>query len=586
MAEARAVNVIVKPAGLTKPLTYLLPEALNSPVAKRGAIVQIPLRGRTEQGWIVDLDVSPPKDVELLEIKAVVGIGPSEEILDLIEWVAWRWQASRASFYQLASPPRRIIQLPGRMSNPQAANQARHTGAQGELSELFQKNEATLWQLPPTAENWSLINTAMSRGDALVLLPQKWRAERLAKFARSRGHHCVLWPEQWETAAGGGCSVVGSRSAVFATMPQLAAIVMLDEHDENFKETWRKSAWHARDVVQERARRLAIPLVMASPVPSLDAQQNAEVKVPTSLGKKARWPKVVISDLRERQQVGLFSRELTELLTSSSKAVCVLNRTGRVRLLACAGCGSLLICQKCGGRLEQLERSKQVLTCSRCSAEALRKCSQCPSETIRNVRVGVAQAAQELSRLLREPVGEITVKDQTALHSRVLLGTTTALRLVDKCELVAFLEFDQFLLTPHYRAEEKALILLAQAARLVKQDGIILLQTRQPDNLAIRAAAESNPGLLSQADSALRQELLLPPTVAVALLSGPDVSEYIRAISELAQLSQPEGVALQGPNADKDWLLRAPNHEVLLEVLESVSREGLDVKICVDPPDL
>ena len=293
----------LKRAGLNKPLSYLLPDELLSesglsysagaqiPI-QRGTMVEAPLKNRPEPGWLVDL--SPPAnqlppDVQLLEIHRLTSLGPSEEVLSLADWAAWRWQASPAVFYWLASPPRQVKRLPPAMAaaSPKPAASASASSASAAtgntsvpeaVASAFRQPQPTLWQLPPTAENWSIINEAMSYGNALVLVPQTWRAERLAAHARSQGHNCVLWPQQWELAAAGGCSVVGTRSAVFASMPELSGILMLDEHDASYKETWRRSAWQAREVAAERARQLDIPLVMVSPVPSLEAQQIAPVK--------------------------------------------------------------------------------------------------------------------------------------------------------------------------------------------------------------------------------------------------------------------------------------------------------------------
>lgn len=606
-AIAQAVNIVVRPAGLAKPLTYWLGDSLvsepNSPPIQRGTIVLIQLKNKLEQGWIVEFDVPPPENVALLEIKKILGLGPDAEIMDLADWAAWRWQTSRAVFYQLASPPRRILKLPKPMSPSQKAGSNKQALSQdAELAGLFKQQGPSILQLSPTAENWSLINAAMSLGNALVILPQMWRAERLVQFAKNRGHNCVLWPAQWEAASAGGYSVVGTRAAVFASMPQLSSILVLDEHNDNYKETWRKSSWHARDVAFERADRLGIPLVMASPIPSLEAQQKAKVFSQPKAWPENQWPKVVISDLRERRQVGLFSQELTDALGDASKAICVLNRTGRVRLLACANCENLLLCSKCGGKLEQTQPSSkaaakldaQQLSCSRCFAEASRKCSICQSKKIKNLRIGVKQAAEELSQLLREPVGEITAKDRSSLHSRVLLGTTTVLQSLEKCDLAAFLEFDQLLLLPHFRAEEKALAVLADAARLVGKNGVVLLQTRQPENPVIQAAVTGDPGQFTQADLRLRQQLGLPPAVATALLSGNGAAEYAKGLASLANdvqeaspanSSQQAKVALQGPDREGNWLVRAPNHEALLGLLESVPRKAMDVQVRIDPAD-
>ena len=622
--NARLVSVALKRAGLNKPLSYLLPDELlpesglpesglpgsgghQIPI-RRGTMVEAPLKNRLEPGWLVDLTPAAgqlPPDVQLFDIHRITSLGPSEEALSLADWAAWRWQASPAVFYWLASPPRQVKRLPPAM----AAASPKPTDSPAAVAAAFSQPQPTLWQLPPTAGNWLLINEAMSRGNALVLVPQAWRAERLAAHARSQGHNCVLWPQQWELAAAGGCSAVGTRSAVFASLPELSSILMLDEHDASYKETWRRSAWQAREIAAERARRLHIPLVMVSPVPSLEAQQIAPVVelggAEAGSGTKASsqsasqptspWPQVIIADLRERSHVGLFSHQLTEALATASKAVCILNRTGRVRLLGCAECASLLVCGHCRGKLEPSQPAVSAdsgrLSCSRCSRQAPVQCSQCHSRKVKHLRVGVKKAAEDLSRLLREPVGELTAKDQSGLHSRVVLGTTTALHQLSKCELVAFLEFDQLLLAPNFRAEERALVSLAQAAKLVGSRGSVLLQTRQPDNLVVQAAMQGNPQLFLQADLELREDLKLPPAVATALLNGEDAAGYVAELTAATAATAgspahtPE-LSVQGPDSEGKWLVKAATHEHLLGALTRVPRDERDVQVVVDPPEL
>ena len=306
--------------------------------------------------------------------------------------------------------------------------------------------------------------------------------------------------------------------------------------------------------------------------------------------------------MRERSHVGLFSHELTDALATASKAVCILNRTGRVRLLGCAECASLLVCGHCRGKLEQSQAAPDdpnLLSCSRCGRQAPAQCSQCHSRKVKHLRVGVKKAAADLSRLLREPVGELTAKDQSGLHSRVVLGTTTALHQVSKCDLVAFLEFDQLLLAPNFRAEERALVLLAQAAKLVGFSGAVMLQTRQPDNLVVQAARQGNPQLFLQADRELREDLQLPPAVAAAMLSGEAAPEYVAALTAAvadqatadsparpSELSPTSKLKAQGPDAAGNWLLKAATHEQLLSALTRVPHDELDIKIVIDPPEL
>ena len=89
---------------------------------------------------------------------------------------------------------------------------------------------------------------------------------------------------------------------------------------------------------------------------------------------------------------------------------------------------------------------------------------------------------------------------------------------------VAFLDFDQELLAPRYRAGEEAIALLARASRLLggrQQAGALLVQTRVPDHPVLQAASLADPGRLTTLEEPVRKSLRLPPFAALAVLSGP-----------------------------------------------------------------
>jgi primosomal protein N' (replication factor Y) len=185
-------------------------------------------------------------------------------------------------------------------------------------------------------------------GDALVLVPSTDRARLLAMRLRRAGLPVALLPRDWAAAAAGGL-VVGSRGAAFGPVGDLAAVLVVDEHDEAYQEE-RSPTWHARDVVVERARRAGVPCLLTSPSPSLEALAWGDLLVPSRAEERAGWPVVDLVDRRMEDPVrsGLFSPTLVPMLRGEAgdPVVCVLNRKGRSRLLACDGCGELARCEE------------------------------------------------------------------------------------------------------------------------------------------------------------------------------------------------------------------------------------------------
>jgi primosomal protein N' (replication factor Y) len=198
--------------------------------------------------------------------------------------------------------------------------------------------------------------------------------------------------------------------------------------------------------------------------------------------------------------------------------------------------------------------------------------------------MGVSRAREELEALLGEPVVEVTgaAAGQELPPARVYVGTEAALHQVEAANLVAFLDFDQELLAPRYRAAEEALALLVHAGRLVggrRGSGRVLVQTRVPDHPVIRAALHADPGRFADAEAEQRRALRWPPFAAMAEVSGAAAATYIE------RLGSPLGVEVRGP-LDGRWLLRSPDHETLCDALAAVERPPSSagrLRVAVDP---
>jgi primosomal protein N' (replication factor Y) (superfamily II helicase) len=254
----------------------------------------------------------------------------------------------------------------------------------------------------------------------------------------------------------------------------------------------------------------------------------------------------------------------------------VLNRKGRVPLLACGACGELARCERCGAAVAQ---SDAGLTCRACTAERPAVCQACGSGQLKTRRIGTTRAREDLERLAGVPVGEVTGESDSLPDATVLVGTEAVLRRVDTADAVAFLDLDAELLAPRYRAAEQAMALVARAARIVggkSGGGRMLLQTRLPRHEVVLAALHGDPTRVSAAEAERREPLGWPPFHALAHVSGPPATEYADALRR-----QP-GVTILGP-ADGAYLVRAPDHRTLCDALAATPRPQGRLRVAVDP---
>jgi len=572
--EGRVVRVLPDVVGIDRAFDYVVPTSWEADGrAERvvvGSMVRIPLAGRRVDGWVTAIEVEPEPGVRLVELVKLRGAGPSPELLDLAGWAAWRWAGRRVAFLRAASPERMVAAAAKRRPRDPVP-----AGPRDVFDDAFDHGIATV-RVAPDDDGLGVALAACRRGDALILTADAARARHLAVALRRAGVSVALAPDEWAAAAG-GATVVGTRSAAWMPMPDLAAVVVIDEHDERFKEE-RTPAWHAREVALERARRAGVPAVMTSAVPSLEALRVGPLLRRDRSIERDDWPIVDVLDRRNEDPAksGPFATDLRRHIDGDRRVVCVLNRTGRARLLACAACGELVRSDD-GVQIMRLVDDELV------SADGSERrpviCTACGSTALKTLRVGVERAREELEAFLGEPVDEITAASEERPQRRVAIGTEAVLHRVDQADVVVFLDFDQELLAVRQRAAEQAMAMIAQAARLVGgrgRGGRIVVQTRQPEHEVILAAGRGDPSLVAVAERDRRRPLRLPPYGAQVSVSGEGGAALIDSFGTVA------GVQVRGP-LDGRWLLRAESQNLILDRLAEVERPAARVRIDVDP---
>ncbi len=565
------VRVLPDVPAIDREFDYLVPDGARVEV---GDLVRIDLHGRRVGGWVTAVGVDPPPGVKLRALARVSGRGPRPDTIALAAWAAWRWSGRRVPFLRTASPDRVVSALP--------AVSRRTVPVPDVVDELAREALSVpraVVRLPPASDTYPLVLAAAGRGNALVITPSLDAARHLGLRLRRAGVPTALMPREWAAAAA-GATVVGARAAAWAPVDDLAAVVVLDEHDEGLKEE-RSPTWHARDVAVERARRAGVPCVLVSPCPSLEAQEWGRLLRPSRQAERAGWPVVDVVDRREEDpaKAGLYSPLLVARLRGRGRVVCVLNRTGRARLLACAACGELARCERCGASTSQTDPG--VLQCRQCGLERPVICLVCHATRMKNLRAGVSRAREELEALAGEPVVEVSAKTAGTdlAAARVYVGTEAVLHQVHDAAVVAFLDLDQELVAPRYRAAEQALALVARAARLLggrADGGRLVLQTRLPHHEVVTAALHADPGRVAAADRRRRQALGDPPFCATATVSGAASEAFVEAFDV------PPGAEVLGPR-DGAWLLRAPDHRALCDALAATPRPTGRLRIAVDP---
>jgi len=573
---SRIVRVLPDEPAVDKEFDYLLSDAVvaaspDVPI-RIGTLVRIDLRGRRVKGWITALDVLPPDGVTLSEVKKVSSVGPPADLVELATWASQQWLGSRVHFLRTATHSRIVSSV-----TPSAGRPIPATAPSNLATESFRRGGAVV-RMPPASDDFSLAIAAASQGRALVLVPTLARAQRLALAMKRAGVDVALHPRDWGASAGGR-TTIGTRSAAWAPITELDAVLVLDEQDQAYQSE-AAPTWHARDVVLERAKRDGARWVIASPAPSLEALTcGAPLLTADRATERAGWPIVDLVDLRdEPPSAGSWcSQHLSRTLSTGRQVVCVLNRKGRARFAYCAQCGELARSEQTGKPLG-LEGDRLVHPFDGDERPAV--CSECSSTKFRRVKLGVAGVAQELERLSRRPVTEVTAATEALPNTADLyVGTEAVLHRVESADTVAFLDFDQELLAPRYRAGEEAMSLLIQAARLVgsrDKGGRVVVQTRIPQHPVLQAAVNADPGSLARTELEVRKQLRQPPEAHWAIISGASADQFIQ------RLGSPEGLEIRPANENR-WRIRCDDRQELVDHLKNVDRPSGRLRIEINP---
>lgn len=579
MPSLRVARVVPDVTGVDKTFDYLIPESLADAL-RIGMRVRVPLHGRNVAGWVIAIG-EPSTGLAISKLRSVIkilGLGTTQEIIELAHWATLRWVGRIRSFISASAPSTLIAKVPVARYLPQAVKRS------SAACDLVSEYGGGLISVSPLANPTAIVSAFACNGPVIVVMPTQHRARLLAASLKANGFSIALWPQDWSSALGGVDIVIGTRSVVWAPVARFSTIVVVDEHDDLLQEE-RSPTWHARDVAIERCRRARVACCLISPTPSQVARNWAgeRIFVAHEIDKQKSWPKIEVLDRNkdESWSTSLISSELIkELRDTSRRVVCVHNTKGRARLIACGKCRTILRCETCDAAVNQ--RDGATLECPRCAAVRPVVCQSCGSSSCALLKPGVSRLREELQAAANRTVAEVT-SATTEVNQRIniFVGTEAVLHRVQSADTVVFLDVDAELLAPRYRASELVASLIVHAARLVgnsKNSPRILLQTHTPENSLLVGLAKGNLDDHFEIEKGRRSMLKFPPFGSLAEISGAGTQAFLETL----------GTTMLVQTVIKDsthGLVRAENWQLLSETLLNAKRPTKSrLSIHVDPP--
>ncbi len=418
--------------------------------------------------------------------------------------------------------------------------------------------------------------------------------------------------EQWHRIKRGDARmVVGTRSAVFAPVADLALMIVDEEHDSSYKQE-ETPRYNARDVSVMRAKMANAVVVLGSATPSLESYFNAKknkyalVDLPDRVEQRP-LPEVEVIDMRQEfQETGseqVISRklaeEIKERLERKEQVMVLLNRRGFSPVVLCRTCGSKMECRNCAVALTHHKRS-QRMECHYCgfTAPVPKVCAQCGSEYVYFLGTG----SEKLEELLHGmfPQARIGRLDRDTVRGRedferalnalnegeldLLVGTQMIAKGHDihGVTLVGVVGADMALGLPDFRAAERTFQLLTQVAGRAgrgQTKGKVVLQTYFPDHYAVQYAAQHDFAGFYDKELRFRSWMHYPPYSALAnvLVRSDQLDEALLwsgILGKWFEKTRHEGIRVLGPAAAP--ILRLKRDYRYHFLLKAASREKLN----------
>ena len=581
--SCRLSVVVQTPAhsGLSGTLTYLSEQALPP-----GTLVRVPLGTRETLGVV--WDDPPSAEVEgsspstpSYETRRIVGTLAGASQLPVLS-LAWRQLVSfTARYYQRSLGEVALAALPPQLRELNEAQMARRLTRRqatvlskgepepalpaSEPLRLSEEQDQVLQTIAQRPGPFLLFGTtgsgktevylqAVQRllaqdplAQVLVMVPEINLTPQLEQRFRQRfgpawgeqsvvSLHSGMTPAQrlkaWLAGhTGAARMVLGTRMAIFASLPHLKLIVVDEEHDPSYKQQ-EGARYSARDLAVYRGQNEGIKVLLGSATPSLESWHHSRpvqeggryqrLLMPSRVGSGAQLPTVRRVDMNRQPKGTVIASPLLqamrERVARGEQVMVFLNRRGYAPVLFCTDCGWKSECPHCSA-FRVFHKIDRSLRCHHCgfSQAVPRACPDCGNQDIASLGRGTENIEEHLQSLLAEqtkpdgrPIGIVridadTTKAKGSLEAQlaqvhdaeidVLVGTQMIAKGHDfrRVTLVAVINADSALFSSDFRAPERLFSLLMQAGGRAGRDADFLATQGSRAELWVQTYHPSNP---------------------------------------------------------------------------------------------
>ena len=399
--------------------------------------------------------------------------------------------------------------------------------------------------------------------------------------------------------------LVGTRTAALLPAERLGAICVLDEPNEAHRAEpgYEGLNIHVREIALERCKNEDCGVLLLSPVPTLRTFAPTSNVKELPVRPTPDWPTARIVDMRGSGAT--LSAELLEVcrrsLERGEKVAVMANRLGYATSISCSHCGAVKSCPNCGLPMA-LNNPNTTLVCGGCGYRTKDhgSCESCGSDRMRPTGFAIDRLREEISHALDVSVGKLTAGSREYEDAKIVVATPRYV-VGGEWDVVTVPDADALLLGSYMGATERAFRILYGTAEAA--EGLILVQTRQPDHHALHAALQGNYLALAKSELPRLRTLGYPPYGHLAALTMEGKEETVRrAVESQIGPSLEPGVNMSDPIPSvrigdaQVWrvLLRSPDQEAVARSGALAARvaakthgaNGLKMRVEIDPEEV
>lgn len=356
--------------------------------------------------------------------------------------------------------------------------------------------------------------------------------------------------DQWYKIKKGEAKIViGARSAMFAPVTDLGLIIIDEEHDDSYKSE-STPRYNVKEVARYLAKEYSVPIVLGSATPDMDTfykAKNGDIELLelTKRANNASLPDIKIIDMRQelangnRTSISMdLYEKIKENLLNKKQTILFLNRRGYSTFIMCRDCGYVAKCKNCNIALTYHSKVNK-LRCHYCGYETVpfTTCPECNGKSIKYSGSGTQKLEEEINNMFPnastirmdiDTVGKKNSHEDIINKFKndnidILIGTQMIVKghHFPNVTLVGVIFADGSLNIDDYRANERTFQILTQVAGRAgreREKGKVVIQTYNPDSLAIDYAKKQDFDLFYNTEIKIRKQLKYPPFCDIILI--------------------------------------------------------------------